>query len=113
MWQVSSMAGDHENADALKHRGIIRPRWSNVLISLTVMSQCLYSLVMLPVVAAAGETSTYTSSWDSSPFHLEKVTDNNLGLTCKSCSASYCSPGINGLDLWISLGEVSTELFME
>lgn len=48
----------------------------------------------------------YVSSWDSSPFNLKDVTDNNLGLMAKACSESYCHAGINGLDLWESLVEV-------
>lgn len=51
-------------------------------------------------------TETYQTSWDSSPFNLESVTDNNLGLMAKSCSEQYCHAGINGLDLWISFEEV-------
>lgn len=51
--------------------------------------------------------ASYASSWDSSPFHLESVTDNNLGLTAKACAETYCQAGTNGLDLWISLEEVS------
>ncbi len=52
-------------------------------------------------------TNTYQTSWDSSPFDLESITDNNLGLLAKSCSEQFCHAGINGLDLWISLEEVS------
>lgn len=52
------------------------------------------------------DTDTYTTSWDSSPFNLESVTDNNLGLVAKSCSEKFCHAGINGLDLWISFEEV-------
>lgn len=61
---------------------------------------------MLPQAAALGSTSTYKSSWDSSPFNLQSVTDNNLGLLCKTCSEFYCLAGVNGLDLWISFEEV-------
>lgn len=32
--------------------------------------------------------------------------DNNLGLMAKAC-ANYCHSGVNGLDLWVSLEEVS------
>lgn len=53
------------------------------------------------------KTDTYQTSWDSSPFNLESVTDNNLGLMAKSCSEQFCHAGINGLDLWISFEEVS------
>lgn len=53
-------------------------------------------------------TETYQTSWDSSPFNLESVTDNNLGLMAKSCSEQYCHAGINELDLWISFEEVCT-----
>eukprot|EP00903_Cladosiphon_okamuranus_P018832 g17321.t1 len=49
-----------------------------------------------------------SSSWDSSPFNLESVTDNNLGLMAKSCSEKFCHAGIDGLDLWISFEEVCT-----
>lgn len=52
------------------------------------------------------DTETYTTSWDSSPFNLESVTDNNLGLMAKFCSEQFCHAGINGLDLWISFEEV-------
>lgn len=55
------------------------------------------------------DTSTYSTSWDSSPFHLEAVTDNGLGLTAKTCAENYCHVGINGLDLWLSLEEVRIE----
>lgn len=34
--------------------------------------------------------------------------DNNLGLMAKAC-ANYCSSGVNGLDLWVSLEEVSEQ----
>eukprot|EP00752_Nemacystus_decipiens_P001655 g1608.t1 len=54
------------------------------------------------------ETSTYTTTWDSSPFNLESVTDNNLGLMAKACSEQFCHAGIDGLDLWVSLEEVCT-----
>ncbi|CAM9705010.1 unnamed protein product, partial [Ascophyllum nodosum] len=52
------------------------------------------------------DTSTFSTSWDSSPFHLEAVTDNGLGLTAKACAERFCHVGINGLDLWLSLEEV-------
>jgi len=58
---------------------------------------------------SSDSTDTYLSlSWDSSPFNLDSVTDNNLGLLAKSCSEQFCHAGINGLDLWISLEEVSS-----
>lgn len=65
--------------------------------------------------AATGATSlisdsdafTYESSWDSSPFNLQSVTENNLGLMAKACSQTYCHAGTSGLDLWVSLEEVS------
>lgn len=71
-------------------------------------------LVLLAFVVFIGSgtgtdegTDTYVSSWDSSPFNLESVTDNNLGLTAKACAETYCRAGTNGLDLWVSLEEVS------
>lgn len=64
--------------------------------------------------AAAGDGADDTSAtvyvesdqWDSSPFNLESVTDNNLGLMAKSCAEQFCHAGIDGLDLWISFEEV-------
>ena len=53
------------------------------------------------------DTFTYESSWDSSPFNLQSVTENNLGLMAKACSQTYCHAGTSGLDLWVSLEEVS------
>lgn len=54
------------------------------------------------------DTFTYGSSWDSSPFNLQSVTENNLGLMAKACSQTYCHAGTSGLDLWVSLEEVSS-----
>ncbi|CAN0446974.1 unnamed protein product [Ectocarpus sp. 8 AP-2014] len=53
----------------------------------------------------AGYSST--STWDSSPFNLGSITDNNLGLLAKSCSDKFCQAGVDGLDLWVSFEEVS------
>lgn len=36
--------------------------------------------------------------------------DNGLGLLAKTCAESFCRSGVQGLDLWISLEEVSTNL---
>lgn len=58
------------------------------------------------------DTSTYDTSWDSSPFNLESVTDNNLGLMAKACSEQFCHAGIDGLDLWISFEEVRSMLWL-
>lgn len=33
--------------------------------------------------------------------------DNGLGLLAKTCAESFCRSGVQGLDLWISLEEVS------
>lgn len=70
-------------------------------------------LILLAFLALVGngdgadsDTATYGSSWDSSPFNLESVTDNNLGLTARACAQNFCRAGINGLDLWISMEEV-------
>lgn len=52
------------------------------------------------------DTSTYESSWDSSPFNLQSVAENNLGLMARACSQTFCHAGITGLDLWVSLEEV-------
>lgn len=52
-------------------------------------------------------TYVYESSWDSSPFNLHTVSENNLGLMAKACSQTYCHAGTSGLDLWVSLEEVS------
>ena len=76
---------------------------------------CCLCVISIAAAAPAGfrgspgssaETETYETSWDSSPFNLDSITDNNLGLLAKSCAEQYCHAGINGLDLWISLEEV-------
>lgn len=36
--------------------------------------------------------------------------DNGLGLLAKTCAESFCRSGVQGLDLWISLEEVSATL---
>ncbi|CAB1117214.1 unnamed protein product [Ectocarpus sp. CCAP 1310/34] len=77
----------------------------------------LLAFVLVASVAEAGvlveraqpggaELAGYsTSSWDSSPFHLDSITDNNLGLLAKSCSDKFCQAGVDGLDLWVSFEE--------
>lgn len=44
-----------------------------------------------------------TADVDISTFAL--ASDSNLAWLAKSC-ASFCHPGVNALDLWISLEEV-------
>lgn len=42
----------------------------------------------------------------SPDFDNDEIAQNNLGMMSKSC-AKFCREGVNGLDLWISLEEMS------
>lgn len=37
----------------------------------------------------------------------EMKESNSLGLLAEACANSYCGVGVNALDLWVSLEEVS------
>lgn len=68
---------------------------SNIVPSQRLLAQLCF-VAVLGVVVLGGVEAANNSNDE----------DNNLGLMAKAC-ASYCHSGVNGLDLWVSLEEVS------
>ncbi|CBN76169.1 expressed unknown protein [Ectocarpus siliculosus] len=87
-------------------------RWSTwPLLALVLVAASVAEAGVLVGSAQAGgaDLAGYsTSTWDSSPFNLGSITDNNLGVLAKSCSDKFCRAGVDGLDLWVSFEEVCT-----
>ncbi|CAM9722031.1 unnamed protein product [Ectocarpus fasciculatus] len=85
-------------------------RWSAwpLLAFLLIASVAEAGVLVGNPQAGANLAGYSSSSWDSSPFNLGSITDNNLGVLAKSCSDKFCQAGVDGLDLWVSFEEVCT-----
>lgn len=46
-------------------------------------------------------------SWNIDFTNTGEIVENNLGMTCKVCSAKFCATWVTPLDLWLSLEQVS------
>lgn len=57
-------------------------------------------------VVASSEATAASSEWNSSPFKLQSIADNSLGLLARNCAGAYCGAHISGLDLWIHFEQV-------
>ncbi len=70
----------------------------------TAARAIVLSLAVLCRAAEAGATFDWNNV---------ATDDNNLGRVARSCSARYCHVGVSGLDLWVSLQEVSATILGE
>lgn len=67
----------------------------------TAVRAAVWAIVLSLAVLSCAEAGADVA-WNNSP-----IDDNNLGRVARGCSGRHCHAGVSGLDLWLSLQEVS------